>query len=247
MSAEICREDIMTRNFVRTLALVFGVLCVFADFPCAEESDDLQIPAVEIVPEGIRLKIGYGDDFSNDVDIFACTDLLERDWQLVATNLQTTGANFIIWADTDQSNYSARFYIIGNTEDFDNDGLASGREYLLYRSDPFNADTDKDGMPDGWEVAYGLKPFVDDSGSDLDGDGLTNLEEFKLGADPHYQSDGQTLLESARVKIINRWYMVMSTDLVFTNAPGSTADLADLKDALNTLFASGKLYGIEEQ
>jgi hypothetical protein len=35
-----------------------------------------------------------------------------------------------------------------------------------------------DGMDDGWEVANGLNPAIDDSGEDPDDDGLTNLEEW---------------------------------------------------------------------
>ena len=48
-----------------------------------------------------------------------------------------------------------------------------------------NKDTDGDGMPDEWEIKYGLNPKdSSDANQDLDGDGLTNLEEFKLGTDP---------------------------------------------------------------
>jgi parallel beta-helix repeat protein len=39
-------------------------------------------------------------------------------------------------------------------------------------------------MPDGFESLYGLDPEIDDSGEDLDGDGLTNLEEFWEGTYP---------------------------------------------------------------
>ncbi|NIP93368.1 MAG: hypothetical protein GWO24_07905, partial [Akkermansiaceae bacterium] len=38
-------------------------------------------------------------------------------------------------------------------------------------------DTDGDGMPDAYETDNGLDPDADDSGGDLDGDGLTNFEE----------------------------------------------------------------------
>jgi len=45
-------------------------------------------------------------------------------------------------------------------------------------------DTDHDGMPDWWEVKYGLNPSVNDAHSDLDGDGFTNLTEYRRGTDP---------------------------------------------------------------
>lgn len=39
-------------------------------------------------------------------------------------------------------------------------------------------DTDKDGMPDFWETAVGLNPYVADNNGDVDGDGYTNLEDY---------------------------------------------------------------------
>lgn len=39
-------------------------------------------------------------------------------------------------------------------------------------------------MPDGWEVSNSLDPLVEDSAGDLDGDGLSNLEEFTRSTDP---------------------------------------------------------------
>ena len=39
-------------------------------------------------------------------------------------------------------------------------------------------DADEDGMDDDWEIMYGLNPSLDDSNLDLDGDGLTNYEEY---------------------------------------------------------------------
>lgn len=47
-----------------------------------------------------------------------------------------------------------------------------------------NPDSDNDGMPDAWESTYGLSVGSNDSGGDLDGDGLTNLQEFQLGTNP---------------------------------------------------------------
>ena len=45
-------------------------------------------------------------------------------------------------------------------------------------------DRDGDGIPDAWESQNGLDPQVDDAGADLDGDGLSNLNEFLIGTDP---------------------------------------------------------------
>jgi len=43
-----------------------------------------------------------------------------------------------------------------------------------------------DGMLDAWELANGLSPTnAKDYKKDYDGDGLTNLEEHRLGSDPH--------------------------------------------------------------
>ena len=52
-------------------------------------------------------------------------------------------------------------------------------------ANPFSPDTgeddDRDGMDDGWELANGLDPAVDDSAGNPDNDGLTNLEEWNGG------------------------------------------------------------------
>ncbi|MBI5064275.1 MAG: hypothetical protein HZB87_12635, partial [Desulfatitalea sp.] len=45
-------------------------------------------------------------------------------------------------------------------------------------------DDDSDGMTDVWEAQYGLNSLVDDAQEDLDGDGISNGEEFALSSDP---------------------------------------------------------------
>ena len=69
--------------------------------------------------------------------------------------------------------------------DLDDDGLSNLEEYQD-GTKPNSVDTDGDGIPDGWEVQYGLDPLdVTDGGQDADHDGVLNAEEFANGSDPN--------------------------------------------------------------
>ena len=58
------------------------------------------------------------------------------------------------------------------------------RQFLGEAMDP-NGDLDGDGMPNGWEIRYGLDPRdPSDADLDSDGDGLANLRECRLGRSP---------------------------------------------------------------
>jgi hypothetical protein len=49
-----------------------------------------------------------------------------------------------------------------------------------------HADSDADGLPDVWEIQFGLDPQnANDAFADLDHDGLTNLEEYTVHSDPN--------------------------------------------------------------
>jgi len=72
------------------------------------------------------------------------------------------------------------------------------------KSTPAQADADHDGIPDWWERKYGLNPEdPSDAGSDLNGDGYTNLEKYLDGIDPTRKTDWSELRNN--VEPSDRW------------------------------------------
>jgi len=49
----------------------------------------------------------------------------------------------------------------------------------------FGADSDGDGMPDPWEIQYGLDLNENDANGDKDGDGYTNSQEYHARTNPN--------------------------------------------------------------
>jgi hypothetical protein len=84
-------------------------------------------------------------------------------------------------------------------DDFEPDGISNLAEYDL-GTDPRSLDTDADGLPDGWELSYGLNPLFstgdDGAQGDPDRDGFTNLQEATADTDP---TDPASLFEIAEL------------------------------------------------
>ncbi len=70
------------------------------------------------------------------------------------------------------------------TGDSDLDTLSDAAEVFITLTDPNNADSDFDGMPDGWETENSLDPLMDDKDLDPDADNLFNLDEYLNNTDP---------------------------------------------------------------
>lgn len=86
--------------------------------------------------------------------------------------------------------------------DMDGDGRSNIDEVWPWpdepSSNPFEPDTDGDGLPDGWEVSNGLDPNdatgTKGAAGDPDVDGLNNAQELALGTHPReHDTDGDGL------------------------------------------------------
>lgn len=82
-------------------------------------------------------------------------------------------------------------------------------------------DYDDDGMPDAWENSYGLNSRDRaDADRDADSDGVTNLEEYRLGANPRNRdsdgdglSDGDERIEGSSPTALARPELALQTGL----------------------------------
>jgi hypothetical protein len=63
-----------------------------------------------------------------------------------------------------------------------------GAVFVTNTTPPLNKDSDGDGLPDWWEMVFGLDPYdaneMNSANGDPDGDGLSNAAEYQAGTDP---------------------------------------------------------------
>ena len=106
--------------------------------------------------DGVEFSVHIPANFTNKLEIFACTNLMEQNWYLAATNLTTLGTDVVVWSDSEFTNFGNGFYTCANAEwDTDHDLIPDGREKFPYHTDIDKADTDDDGLPDSVD-AYPL-------------------------------------------------------------------------------------------
>ena len=148
-------------------------------------------------------------------------------------------------SDQDELNHTKTDPVIYDSEkkgisdaeaDIDEDGLSNLNE-LQIGSDPRNADSDGDGLDDGYEVNKSKTSPVN---IDTDGDGITDFEEIELGLDPlNTETDGISDKEHIFTQII------LSDDPLFTNI--NTDDNAyDISVEIKASGYAKKLLNVRE-
>ena len=153
------------------------------------------------------LSDGYGEDtnFNGRVDMFLVWT--NSSAEIILANDQWAVYRAVGSASSRAVNYDKLF------EDYSTNGLNNGSaqsggypRLVITETDPLCADTDHDGLPDGWEVRYGLDPL--DNGvysfrtggtghpangpdGDPDGDNVKNLDEYTNGTNPNVSDSAE--------------------------------------------------------
>jgi len=141
-------------------------------------------------------------------------------------------------------------------EDSDSDGIDDGDEISI-GSNPMKLDTDNDGLNDYWEYqrSLELRPYspinndtdddgLEDGDEDLDGDGLTNLEELNIhGTNPlNSDTDEDTLGDGDE---INPWEINLdgiNNQDNYISDPNEKDSDGDLLDDLEEILQSNDTY-----
>jgi len=90
--------------------------------------------------------------------------------------------------------YDAYMGDVQNAVDTDNDGIP----------DSIDTDDDNDGIPDTVEIAAGLNPLdASDASLDLDGDGISNIDEYNEGSDMT-----NSISKQYTISLDNNWTLV---------------------------------------
>lgn len=110
-------------------------------------------------------------------------------------------------------------------------------------------DGDSDGLPDGWEVLYGLNPGSasgsDGAAGDPDGDGRTNAQEYQDGTHPkgtfvRYLAEGaQGTFFNTRIAVLNPDAQAASVLLRFLKSDGSVVATPVVVPALRRVTIDG--------
>ena len=106
--------------------------------------------AIERTGSIVRLTVAYPYNastyptncFTNRLDIFQTSDLLESWWELAVTTNANAASNCVGWTDWSVTNswVVTRYYTAANgNTDSDGDGFSNGRERFMYHSDPSNS------------------------------------------------------------------------------------------------------------
>jgi hypothetical protein len=123
-------------------------------------------------------------------------------WSLLAT-VPTNGTPTVSYTHAGAYASGTPYYFVAATAGHsDGDALDNTTE-AWFGTSPRSADTDGDGLPDDWEIRYGLNPLratgEDGASGDPDRDGIPNAQELTGASHPQDGSAGSAALLGFKV------------------------------------------------
>ena len=191
------------RSLYKVFSLAITIQCVITG--SSQGATPLMFSEVSTSQNSISFSIERSNTLpvSNELDLFATTNLAQAAWRWVAHLNGSDGEQspFELSSSTVRAlelpflekllyapvTEKQAFFILGTLQDTDGDELTDAYELLVLKTDPNNTDSDGDNVPDGWEVLYGLDPKnpIDAYNLVPNGGGLTYREFYKNGLDPN--------------------------------------------------------------
>ncbi|MGC8887388.1 MAG: immunoglobulin domain-containing protein [Verrucomicrobiia bacterium] len=131
-------------------------------------------PVIVTQPSNQTINAGSSAEF-----IVVATSQEPITYQWYFENMPLSGAtNSLLHIDSVSQNNVGSYYVVV-------ENIYGRVTSIVARLSITVSDSDNDGMPDDWEILYGLNPQdSSDANIDSDNDGLTNLQEYIAGTNP---------------------------------------------------------------
>jgi hypothetical protein len=145
---------------------------VYASGNYEDSNRNGQLDGNPFSPSGVTHLSAPWSDSTNDLPTLSAADAYAYVVANAGASLLLDPVDTQVIGDVTSLGTSGRLWTSQTQTGLPNNGFGS-----LNGSDPI-VDSDGDGMPDDWEVYYGLDPTQDNSRGDFDGTGYTNIEKY---------------------------------------------------------------------